>query len=90
MESKKKQARGPSALGTTKEAPTGEVLRERITAQAYELYLERGQSNGHELEDWLEAERLVAREVEADARAESDVFASANQPNTARRKPASH
>ena len=30
-----------------------------IQQRAYELYLERGQKPGHELEDWLQAERDV-------------------------------
>jgi len=30
---------------------------ERIARRAYELYLNRGQTPGHELEDWLQAER---------------------------------
>ena len=42
----------------------GEALRECITAKAYELYLKRGQSDGHDIEDWLEAEREVAWDVQ--------------------------
>jgi hypothetical protein len=30
---------------------------ERIRCRAYEIYLERGAEPGHELEDWLQAER---------------------------------
>ena len=30
-----------------------------IQQRAYELYLKRGQKSGHELEDWLQAERDV-------------------------------
>ncbi|MET0516566.1 MAG: DUF2934 domain-containing protein [Nitrospiraceae bacterium] len=34
---------------------------ERISRRAYELYQQRGQQEGRDLEDWLEAERqLVA------------------------------
>jgi hypothetical protein len=33
--------------------------RERIERRAYELYLERGDSRGSDLEDWLAAEREV-------------------------------
>ena len=29
---------------------------EVIRTRAYELYLERGMENGHEVEDWLQAE----------------------------------
>ncbi len=32
-------------------------LHARITARAYELYVQRGRRDGGALEDWLEAER---------------------------------
>jgi hypothetical protein len=35
----------------------------RVTKKAYELFLRRGQGEGGELEDWLEAERLVREEM---------------------------
>jgi len=31
-------------------------LQERISIRAYELYVERGYQDGHDLEDWLAAE----------------------------------
>ncbi len=34
-----------------------EVPREEIAARAYERYRSRGGENGHDLDDWLEAER---------------------------------
>jgi hypothetical protein len=34
-------------------------LRQRIAEVAYDLYLRRGRVPGHEMEDWLEAERRV-------------------------------
>ena len=43
---------------------SGEV-RERIAKKAYELYEQRGRQAGRELEDWLEAEELVRKEMEA-------------------------
>lgn len=45
-----------------------EVLRQRIAEKAYELYEKRGQSHGQDLDDWLEAERLVLSEIESEAR----------------------
>jgi hypothetical protein len=33
--------------------------REEIARRAYELYLRRGSRNGHDFEDWLEAERQL-------------------------------
>lgn len=49
------------------DAPTSEPLdtaaaentEEEIRRRAYELYLSRGGANGHDVSDWLEAERLV-------------------------------
>ena len=48
-------------------APTGaetqyryfEDLGSRIANRAYELYVQRGQEHGHDIEDWLEAERQI-------------------------------
>lgn len=34
-------------------------LQEEIARVAYELYLKRGCVHGHDLDDWLEAERIV-------------------------------
>jgi hypothetical protein len=34
-------------------------VEEEIRLRAYELYLERGETPGHESEDWLIAEREV-------------------------------
>jgi hypothetical protein len=38
-------------------------LRERIAQKAYELYEQRGRTHGHDVEDWLEAERLVGEQL---------------------------
>lgn len=34
-----------------------------IRLRAYDLYLRRGQENGHDLDDWLEAESEILREL---------------------------
>jgi hypothetical protein len=34
-------------------------INDEIARVAYELYEKRGRAHGHELEDWLEAERIV-------------------------------
>jgi hypothetical protein len=47
-------ARKTSPLNT---APTD--LEAKIRERAYQLYLERGNTPGHENEDWLRAEREV-------------------------------
>ncbi len=36
-------------------------LHEQIRRRAYELYTERGSTDGHELGDWLQAESDVAQ-----------------------------
>ena len=36
-----------------------EVLGSRIADRAFELYMQRGEEHGHDLEDWLEAERQI-------------------------------
>ena len=35
---------------------------EMVQQRAYELYMQRGQEAGHELEDWLQAEREVRQQ----------------------------
>lgn len=40
---------------------------EQIERRAYELYLERGREDGHDLEDWLAAERELTELSEASA-----------------------
>jgi hypothetical protein len=43
-----------------------EVLGSRIANRAYELYVQRGHEHGHDLEDWLEAERqILPKEISA-------------------------
>ena len=43
------------AHGTVRRSP----LTEDIALRAYQLYLGRGATHGHDLDDWLEAERQV-------------------------------
>ncbi len=40
-----------------KQAPSHEPTEEEIRQRAYEIYLARGGAPGHEVEDWLQAER---------------------------------
>jgi hypothetical protein len=48
-------------------APLVEALsiEERVRQRAYELYVERGNESGSELDDWLQAEEEVRRAEEA-------------------------
>lgn len=43
--------------------PHRDDLRQRIAELAYGLYLNRGRAAGHDVDDWLEAERLVIGET---------------------------
>ncbi len=58
---KKNESMEPQATSTQEE--TGEVslgnsaLDEEIRCRAYEIYLERGEQPGRDLDDWLQAER---------------------------------
>jgi hypothetical protein len=38
------------------------LFQERVAQKAYELFQRRGGEPGHDMEDWLEAERLVRAE----------------------------
>jgi hypothetical protein len=40
-------------------------LEERIRQRAYELYLQRGNQPGSEVDDWLQAEEEIQRAEEA-------------------------
>ena len=44
-------------------SPLTDQLFERISRRAYELYQLRGESHGHDAEDWLEAERQVNADI---------------------------
>ena len=57
----------PESTATTEmqaeENPAKNLDRdERIRSRAYERYLERGQEAGHDLDDWLQAERELTAE----------------------------
>ena len=40
-------------------------LQEEIERMAYDLYEQRGRIDGHDWEDWLEAERIVTQREKA-------------------------
>ena len=64
----KKDKGEKSPTNTIGESTMGdEVLRQRIAETAYELYHKRGESHGQDLDDWLEAERLVLSEIGSQA-----------------------
>lgn len=57
------QATASRRSDATGQAPpreaSDEQIRERVEARAYERYLARGAEDGHDLDDWLEAEREI-------------------------------
>jgi hypothetical protein len=61
MSSKPSTSRQPSTEAGKEEGSVVNSAREQeIRRRAYEIYLERGEEPGHDLEDWLQAERELA------------------------------
>lgn len=60
----KNQAKKFSTIGRTAAEETGE---EQIRLRAYELYEARGRADGHDMEDWLEAEAEITGRSERSA-----------------------
>ena len=77
INSKTKPADAAAAVsGSTRPGPNGSapVTDADVARRAYELYLARGREPGHDIEDWLQAERDLRGAVElltADVRGES-------------------
>ena len=40
-----------------------EELYDQVARKAYELYEQRGEEHGHDLDDWLAAEHLIQEEL---------------------------
>ncbi len=49
-----------TALRETEPVQPPEQLQEKVRQRAYELYELRGREDGHDFDDWLEAESEVA------------------------------
>lgn len=47
---------------TNQTTESGNGPQEQIRCRAYELYEQRGRNDGHELDDWLEAEAEAAQQ----------------------------
>ena len=53
------------ALARAKELPSESLsLEEQIQRRAYELYVERGNQSGSEIDDWLQAEEEILESQE--------------------------
>lgn len=60
-----------SALAKTPKSTAGRSalpIEEQIRARAYELYVERGNESGSEMDDWLQAEKEMLDAQERRAR----------------------
>ena len=68
MSSRPKRIESLEPQATSAQTETGEVSvgnvvgDEEIRLRAYEIYLERGEQPGRELDDWLQAERELESE----------------------------
>jgi len=49
----------PSTMNVDPEIQQAVGLQEQIRRRAFELYEQRGHTDGHELDDWLQAEAEV-------------------------------
>ena len=60
-----RQTKQPSTeVGREEGSEVNPAREQDIRRRAYELYLERGEEPGHDLEDWLQAEReLPSHEI---------------------------
>lgn len=58
-----RQAKKPQNTAPAAVTMSDQDLYERVARKAHELYQQRGEEHGHDLEDWLTAERLVQEEL---------------------------
>ena len=54
-----KENRDTEPTGAESQHRYFEDLGSRLAKRAYELFVQRGQEDGHDIEDWLEAERQI-------------------------------
>ena len=59
---KKPSMRSPLAA-SSQPIELSDGMWERISKKAFELWQDRGYRDGHDLEDWLDAEALVMEEI---------------------------
>jgi hypothetical protein len=69
MNKKANPMSGASKSAVSETAALNPELRERIALKAYDLYEKRGSAHGLDVQDWLEAERLVLEETIAGTKA---------------------
>lgn len=64
----KKKGKASKTTSSTDPTLDPQSLHQRIADCAYGLFLNRGQVHGHDLDDWLEAERMVLAKVKSQKR----------------------
>jgi hypothetical protein len=69
MNKKANQMSDVSKSGFSEAVALNPEFRERIAQKAYELYEKRGSGHGLDIQDWLEAERLVLAETKTETKA---------------------
>jgi len=59
------RSKGKSPVKSTAGAPSVDlaILHQRIAERAYQLFLKRDRVHGHDLDDWLQAERSILTEI---------------------------
>jgi Protein of unknown function (DUF2934) len=57
--------------GVDDQAPLALDIRERVAQRTFQLYEGRGREDGHDVEDWLQAEQEVIRHLAAERGADS-------------------
>ena len=58
-QARKNDSAETSPIHTQAAAPQTTTQEEQVRVRAYELYQQRGMSDGHELDDWLQAEQEI-------------------------------
>ena len=61
----KKKMKSSKTVSSTNPTLGPQSLHQRIADCAYGLFLNRGKIHGHNLNDWLEAERMVLDKVKS-------------------------
>ncbi len=60
---KKKSSMRPPLAASPQPIELPDAMWARISQKAFELWQERGYRDGHDLEDWLDAEAIVMEEI---------------------------
>lgn len=64
-----------------------EVLRYEIAKTAYEIYEKRGGCHGCDLDDWLEAEKIVMKGYDKKTETKAEVISKARKKSSGDTKP---